>query len=81
MMTKTLAQEAAPLGSGAGGGAGADPDTINASSGKPEERKDLLAKIPLGRMGIPGDVASMSTFLVSDAASYVTPGPSSWMAA
>jgi NAD(P)-dependent dehydrogenase (short-subunit alcohol dehydrogenase family) len=74
MMTKTLAQEAAPFGIRVLAVApGAIQTPINASVWKnPKKRKDLLAKIPLGRMGIPGDVASMSTFLVSDAASYVT---------
>ncbi len=34
--------------------------------------KDLLEKIPLGRMGEPDEIARMVVVLVSDAASYVT---------
>jgi glucose 1-dehydrogenase len=74
MMTKTLAQEAAPFGIRVLAVApGAIQTPINASVWKnPKQRKDLLAKIPLGRMGTPEDIAAMATFLVSDAASYVT---------
>ncbi len=32
----------------------------------------LLASIPLGRLGEPGDVASLAAFLASDEASYIT---------
>jgi NAD(P)-dependent dehydrogenase (short-subunit alcohol dehydrogenase family) len=35
-------------------------------------RDDLLARIPLGRVGIPEDVASMILFLASPAADYLT---------
>jgi NAD(P)-dependent dehydrogenase (short-subunit alcohol dehydrogenase family) len=38
----------------------------------PTGLKDLLEKIPLGRVGEPEDVARMVVVLVSDAASYVT---------
>ena len=33
---------------------------------------DLLAKIPLGRMGVASDVANVVSFLASDEASYLT---------
>jgi NAD(P)-dependent dehydrogenase (short-subunit alcohol dehydrogenase family) len=33
---------------------------------------DLLTKIPLGRIGLPEDVAKLVTVLASDVASYVT---------
>ena len=32
----------------------------------------LFAQIPLGRLGTPGDIAGLVTFLVSDAAAYIT---------
>jgi glucose 1-dehydrogenase len=74
MLTKTLAQEAAPFGIRVLAVApGAIQTPINAAVWKnPKKRKDLLGKIPLGRMGTPGDIASVAAFLVSDAASYMT---------
>jgi glucose 1-dehydrogenase len=38
----------------------------------PELMKDLLAEIPLGRMGQPEEVAELAVYLASDAAAYVT---------
>jgi 3-oxoacyl-[acyl-carrier protein] reductase len=39
---------------------------------KPEIRDRLNARIPLGRMGTPGDVARVILFLSSDLAGYVS---------
>jgi 3-oxoacyl-[acyl-carrier protein] reductase len=36
-----------------------------------ESRKELIEKIPIGRFGVPEDVANMVCFLASPAASYV----------
>jgi NAD(P)-dependent dehydrogenase (short-subunit alcohol dehydrogenase family) len=36
------------------------------------EREKVLAAIPLGRLGTPGEVASVVTFLASDESSYIT---------
>jgi glucose 1-dehydrogenase len=38
----------------------------------PEEMRELLAEIPLGRMGKPEEVAGLATYLASDEAAYVT---------
>jgi len=35
-------------------------------------REDVLARVPLGRLGTPEDVAKVVIFLLSDYASYVT---------
>jgi glucose 1-dehydrogenase len=74
MLTKTLAQEAAPHGVRVLAlGPGAIKTPINQSVwGDPEGLKDLLEKIPLRRMGEPEDIGRMAVVLVSDAASYVT---------
>lgn len=37
-----------------------------------EQRKALLAQIPMGSIGLPGDVAAVAAFLASDDASYIT---------
>ena len=38
----------------------------------PERREEVIATIPLGRVGHPSDVGSAAVFLASDQASYVT---------
>ena len=37
-----------------------------------DQRKELMARIPLGRLGSPGDVAEAVAFLVSEKAGYIT---------
>jgi glucose 1-dehydrogenase len=74
MLTKTLAQEAAPFGVrvvALAPGAVRTPINERVWSDAASLR-DLLAKIPLGRMGEPDEVARVAAFLVSDAASYLT---------
>ena len=74
MLTKTLAQEAAPHGVRVLAVApGAIKTPINRSVwSDPQSMKDLLAKIPLQRIGEPEEIARMVVVLVSEAASYVT---------
>ena len=74
MLTKTLAQEAAPHGVRVlAVGPGAIKTRINRSVwSNPKRMKDLLEKIPLKRIGEPDEIARMVVVLVSDAASYVT---------
>jgi NAD(P)-dependent dehydrogenase (short-subunit alcohol dehydrogenase family) len=74
MMAKTLAQEAGPFGVRVlciAPGAIATP--INANVWQdPAGLKDLLTKIPLGRVGKPEDIADMAVVLASDVAGYIT---------
>ncbi|HEY4416151.1 MAG TPA: glucose 1-dehydrogenase [Verrucomicrobiae bacterium] len=74
MLTKTLAQEAAPFGVRVLAiGPGAIKTPINRSVwSNPRNMKDLLEKIPLNRIGKPEEIARMAVVLVSDVASYVT---------
>lgn len=74
MLTKTLAQEAAPSGVRVLSLApGAVKTPINENVwGNPAGLSDLLEKIPLGRIGTPDEIARMAVVLVSDVASYVT---------
>ncbi|WP_420452139.1 3-oxoacyl-ACP reductase FabG [Ilumatobacter sp.] len=74
MLAKTLAMEAAPHGVRVLGVApGAIATTINADArDTPAERRDMLDKIPMERIGDPSDVATVVADLVSDRASYVT---------
>ncbi len=74
MVTKTLAQEAAPFGVRVLSLApGAVRTPINRGVwSDPASLRDLLGKIPLGRLGEPEEVARAAVFLVSDAASYMT---------
>ncbi|MEO6876395.1 MAG: SDR family oxidoreductase [Opitutaceae bacterium] len=74
MLTKTLAQEAAPHGIrvlAVGPGAIKTPINRDVWSNR-KKMKDLLTKIPLQRIGQPEEIARMVVVLVSDAASYVT---------
>jgi NAD(P)-dependent dehydrogenase (short-subunit alcohol dehydrogenase family) len=74
MLTRTLAQEAAPHGVRVLAIApGAIKTSINqAVWSDPAQLSDLLAKIPLGRLGEPADIANMVVVLASDAGGYVT---------
>lgn len=74
MLTKTLAQEAAPSGVRVLSLApGAIKTPINENVWSNEAGlKDLLEKVPLGRMGEPIEIARMAVVLVSDVASYIT---------
>ncbi|MDB6079307.1 MAG: 3-oxoacyl-ACP reductase [Akkermansiaceae bacterium] len=74
MMTKTLAQEAAPYGVRVLALApGAIKTPINKNVwDNPEGLKDLLNKIPLNRMGEASEIGNMAVVLVSDVAAYLT---------
>lgn len=74
MMARSLAQEAAPFGVRVLCIApGAVRTPINrAVWDDPEQYRDLLTKIPLGRIGEPEDIAGMAVMLASDVAAYLT---------
>lgn len=74
MLTKTLAQEAAPYNVRVLALApGAIKTTINENVwDNTSGLNDLLEKIPMGRIGEPEEIARMAVVLVSDVASYVT---------
>ncbi len=74
MMAKTMAQEAAPFGVRVlciAPGAIATP--INADvRDDADTNRDLLQKIPMGRIGRAEEIANMAVVLASDVASYLT---------
>lgn len=74
MMVKTLAQEAGPHGVRVLAIApGAVKTDINKNVwSDPDSRKDLLSKIPFGRLAEPEEIADLAVLLASDAAGYVT---------
>lgn len=74
MLTRTLANELAPLGIRIVNiGPGAIETPINAATlNDPVRIKALLAEIPAKRVGKPEDVANAVVWLASDQASYVT---------
>jgi NAD(P)-dependent dehydrogenase (short-subunit alcohol dehydrogenase family) len=74
MMAKTLAQEAAPHGVRVLCLApGAIKTPINQSVWTdPSQLRDLISKIPLGRIGEPDEIARMAAVLVSEISSYIT---------
>lgn len=74
MLTKTMAQEAAPYGVRVLAIApGAIQTSINQSVwSDPTQLTDLIGKIPLGRMGRVEEIANLVVVLVSDTGAYVT---------
>jgi 2-deoxy-D-gluconate 3-dehydrogenase len=88
MMTKSLAKEFGPYGitvnaiapgsistpGAAAATAGPSQEPANANGGGDDLMATFLARIPLGRVGQPDDIATVALFLASDAASYVTGG-------
>jgi 3-oxoacyl-[acyl-carrier protein] reductase len=71
-MTKAMAKEVARMGVRVNALALGFIETDMTASLSPEQRSAALNLIPLGRFGTVEEVAPIATFLLSDAASYVT---------
>jgi 3-oxoacyl-[acyl-carrier protein] reductase len=71
-LTKTLARQLAPYGINVNGVAPHAIETEMSAQWSDERRKEIIASIPLGRLGKPEDVAEAVLFLVSDEASFIT---------
>ncbi len=71
-MSKSLAQEVASRNITVNCVAPGFIDTPMTEGLSDEQKQDLTARIPAGRLGEPADVAGTCVFLASDEASYVT---------
>lgn len=71
-LTKTLARQLAPYRINVNGVAPHAIETEMSAQWSEERRKEIIASIPLGRLGTPEDVAQAVLFLVSDDASFIT---------
>jgi 3-oxoacyl-[acyl-carrier protein] reductase len=71
-LTKSMARELAPRGITANAVAPGFIDTAMTQALGDAVRKDLLARVPIRRLGHPEDVAGAVTFLASDQAGYIT---------
>jgi len=70
--TKSLAREVGSRGITVNAVAPGFIDTDMTRALNEEQRGALLASIPLGRLGAPGEIASVVAFLASPAAAYIT---------
>jgi 3-oxoacyl-[acyl-carrier protein] reductase len=71
-LTKTLARQLAQYGINVNGVAPHAIETEMSAQWSEERRKEIIASIPLGRLGKPEDVAHAVLFLASDEASFIT---------
>ena len=71
-LTKTLARQLAPYGINVNGVAPHAIETEMSAQWSEERRNEIIASIPLGRLGKPEDVAEAVLFLASDQASFIT---------
>jgi NAD(P)-dependent dehydrogenase (short-subunit alcohol dehydrogenase family) len=75
MLTKVLARDLAPHGirvNAVAPGVVATAMTERASGNDPDMLARTMARIPLGRLARPQEIASAAAFLLSDEASYIT---------
>ncbi len=71
-LTKTLARQLAPYGINVNGVSPHAIETEMSAQWSEERRREIIASIPLGRLGRPEDVAEAVLFLTSDEASFIT---------
>jgi len=71
-LTKTLARQLAPYGINVNAVSPHAIETEMSAQWSEERRKEIIASIPLGRLGKPEDVAEAVLFLVSEEASFIT---------
>jgi 3-oxoacyl-[acyl-carrier protein] reductase len=71
-LTKTLARQLAGSGIRVNGVAPHAIETDMSAQWSAERRREIIASIPLGRLGRPEDVAEAVLFLVSDRAAFIT---------
>ncbi len=71
-LTKTLARQLAPYGINVNAVSPHAIETEMSAQWSEEKRKEVVASIPLGRLGKPEDVAEAVLFLASDEASFIT---------
>jgi 3-oxoacyl-[acyl-carrier protein] reductase len=71
-LTKTLARQLAPYGINVNAISPHAIETEMSAQWSEQRRKEIIASIPLGRLGKPEDVAEAALFLASDEASFIT---------
>lgn len=71
-LTKTLAMQLAPYGVNVNAVSPHAIETEMSAQWSEERRKEIIASIPLGRLGKPEDIAEAVLFLASDEASFIT---------
>jgi 3-oxoacyl-[acyl-carrier protein] reductase len=71
-LTKTLARQLAHYGINVNAVAPHAIETEMSAQWSDERRKEIIASIPLGRLGKPEDVAEAALFLASDESSFIT---------